>query len=131
MSSAIARVTSILCLPYGYTVTLWAAGAIAVADHGFPGRIDVVLFATGAVAAFLGLGLVGRRHLDRHVPMRVPSTLVANACPVLVAILLAVIPLRGLGKPVAFLATSFLATAAYVVSLAAVVRASTAPAAAP
>ncbi len=27
MENTLARVTSILCIPYGYTVTLWCAGA--------------------------------------------------------------------------------------------------------
>jgi hypothetical protein len=89
-----------------------------------PGRLDALLFAAGAVAAFLVLAGVGRSRLDGQVPMRVPSTAVANAFPILVAILMAVVPFRGLSKPVAFLATSFVATATYIVSLAAVVRAS-------
>jgi hypothetical protein len=122
MPHAIARVTSIVSLPYGYTVTLWSAGALVVADHGLPRRADVVLFAIGAVAAFLVLGLVGRPHLAHEVPMRVPSTVVANAFPVLVAVFLAIIPLRWLGKPAAFFVTSFVATAAYLLSVAAVVR---------
>jgi len=60
MECALARVTSILCIPYGYTVTLWCAGAWTVGRHGLPNRSDVLLFATGAVAAFLVLAAVGR-----------------------------------------------------------------------
>lgn len=92
-----------------------------------PGRLDILLFAAGAVTAFLLLALVGRSHLDRQVPMRVRSTAVANAFPFLVAALIAVVPLRNLGKPAAFLTTSFVATAAYIVSVAVVVRASGIP----
>jgi hypothetical protein len=128
MSKAIARVTSILCLPYGYTVTLWCAGAVTIADYGLPGRVDVLAFATGAVAAFLLCAGVGRAHLDGHVPMRVPSTAVVNVFPVLVGVLLAVLPLNGLGKPAAFLTTSFVATAAYIACLAILVRESATPA---
>jgi hypothetical protein len=128
MSNAIAQVTSLLCLPYGYTVTLWCAGAVTVADHGLPGRLDVLAFATGAVAAFLLGAGVGRPHLDHHVPMRVPSTAVANVFPMLVGILLAVLPLHGLAKPAAFLTASFVATAAYIAGLAILVRMSATPA---
>ena len=122
MTQAIARVTSVLCIPYGYTVTLWCAGAITVADQGLPSRIDVVFFATGAVAAFLLLGFIGHRHLDREVPMRVPNTLVANAFPVVVAVLLAALPMQLVGRQAAFVAASFIATSAYVLCLAAVIR---------
>jgi hypothetical protein len=128
VSTAIARVTSLLCMPYGYTLALWCGGAIAVADHGMPGRLEVLLFAVGGVAAFLFLALVGRSHFDHLVPMRVRSPAVANASPVLVAALLAAIPLRALGKPAAFLTTSFVATTVYIVSAAALVRSPGGPA---
>src|SRR5258707_2259850 len=120
MLRALARVTSILCLPYGYTVTLWCAAAVTVADHGLPGRVDIVLFAAGAVAAFLLLGLIGSGHLDREVPMRVPRTLVANAFPVVVALVIAMLPLGKGGKSAAFVAASFTSTVCYVPCLSAV-----------
>jgi hypothetical protein len=117
MSSAIARVTSILAVPYGYTVALWSAGAMAVADHGLPKRLDVVLFAAGAVAAFLVLGLIGRAYLDREVPMHVSSHVVANMFPLLVAVAVAAVPLRAVAKPAAFAAASFITTTAYILSI--------------
>lgn len=126
MSSAIARVTSILCVPYGYTVTLWCAGAMTAAEHGAPGRLEILMFAAGAVGAFLALSLVGRAGLDREVPMRVPSATVANAFPLVVAGVVSAVPWRGLAKPAAFFATGCLATAAYVLCLALLVRATVA-----
>ena len=60
--------------------------------------------------------------------MHVRSTAVANVFPIVVVGLLAVIPLRALGKPLAFLTTSFVATAAYVVSVAALARSPLRPA---
>ena len=75
MTRAIARITSILCIPYGYTVTLWCAGAI----------------------------------------------------PVLVALVVAALPLRVVGKPLAFVTASVVATLAYIVNLAALVRSTSAP----
>ena len=127
MRQALARVTSILAIPYGYTVTLWCAGALIVADHGFPTRMNVLLFAAGAVGGFVLLGLIGRAHLDDQVPMRVPATVVANVFPIVVALVLVSLPLRVLSKALAYPTASFVATVVYLLSLALVVRASAPP----
>jgi hypothetical protein len=123
MENTLARVTSILCIPYGYTVTLWCAGAWTVTRYGPPGRLDVLLFAAGAVAAFLTLAVMGRGRLDPEVPMRVPAIVVLNAFPILAVVIVLAVPQAALPRAVAFPANSFLATASYVVILAALLRA--------
>lgn len=122
MERTLARVTSILCIPYGYTVTLWCAGAWTVSRHGLPTRWDVLLFAAGAVGAFLVLAAVGRLRLDREVPMRVPAIVVLNAFPILTVVIVLGVPHGGVPRSVAFLGTSFLATAIYVVNVAMFIR---------
>ncbi|WP_049774171.1 MULTISPECIES: hypothetical protein [unclassified Nocardioides] len=42
--------------PYGYTLTLWTAGAVASHAEGLPSALDALLLLTGAVTAF---GVVG------------------------------------------------------------------------
>jgi hypothetical protein len=122
MERTLARVTSILCIPYGYTVTLWCAGAWTVTRHGLPSRSEVLLFAAGAVAAFLVLAAVGRPRLDREVPMRVPAIVVLNALPILAVLIVLGVPLDGVSRGVAFFGSSFLATATYVVGVAMFIR---------
>lgn len=122
MENTLARVTSILCIPYGYTVTLWCAGAWTVTRYGPPGRLDVLLFAAGAVAAFLILAVIGQGRLDPEVPMRVPAIVVLNAFPILAVAIVLGVPQGTLSREVAFPANSFLATASYVVILAALIR---------
>jgi hypothetical protein len=117
-----ARVTSILSIPYGYTVSLWCAGALAIRHLGVPSELDVVLFALGAVAAFLILALLGRQHLDVEVPMRVPVVVVANAVPVVVALVMVAGVLTVVRGTLGFFLSSFLATASYVLGLAAFIR---------
>jgi len=73
MKSATGRVTSILSIPYGYTVSLWSAGALTVTRAGPPSVLDVMLFVLGTVAAFLLLAGVGHGRLDAEIPMRVPA----------------------------------------------------------
>jgi len=122
LGDAIGRVTSILCIPYGYTVTLWCSGALAVARLGRPGPVEVVLFAMGAVAAFVGLGLVGWRHLGAEVPMRAPSLVVINVLPVVVVSAMAILPSGRLSPWLGFLSSGALSTGGYVLGLAAVIR---------
>jgi hypothetical protein len=122
---AIGRITSILCIPYGYTVTLWCAGGLAVTRFGLPSASDVLLFALGAVVAFVALAAIGGPHLDAEVPMRVPWVVVINVLPVVVTLMLLAVPNELLGRRLGFLASSLVATGVYVVGLAAVVRIAT------
>ena len=104
-------------------MSLWCAGALAVRHLGLPSELDVVLFALGAVTAFLALALLGRPHLDVEVPMRVPVVVVANAIPLVVALAMVAGVLTVVRGPFAFFLSSFLATATYVVGVAAFVSA--------
>ena len=122
MNNAIGRVTSILSIPYGYTVSLWSAGALTVHRLGSPTVWDILLFVFGAVVAFVVLAGVGRDHLDAEVPMRVPSLVVMNLFPVVVALLVVVFPVQIVGRLLGYFAGSFLATAAYILSLAGLIR---------
>jgi len=122
MTNAIGRVTSILSIPYGYTVTLWSAGALTAGRLGPPSVLDVLLFVIGAVVAFVALACAGGRHLEGEIPMRVPSLVVVNVFPILVALLIVAFPSRMVGRPLGYFADSFLATSAYVLSLAGLIR---------
>ncbi len=122
MNNAIGRVTSILSIPYGYTISLWATGALTVRRLGTPSVLDVLLFVGGAVVAFVALAAMGRHHLDAEVPMRVPSLVVVNLSPIAVALLVVAIPAQMVGRPLGYFADSFLATAAYILSLAGLIR---------
>jgi hypothetical protein len=119
---AVGRVTSILCIPYGFTVSLWCAGGLTVARFGRPTPAEVILFGVGAAAAFLALAFVGRPHLDAEVPMRVPAIAVANVVPILVALLVEAVPFELLGRRAAFLACGGLATGGYVIGMVALIR---------
>lgn len=39
-------------LPYGYTVTIWGSGQLLIHAHGTPGVGLILLFVTGAAAAY-------------------------------------------------------------------------------
>jgi len=122
MDNAVGRVTSILSIPYGYTVTLWSAGALTFVRIGPPSVGDVLLFVTGAVTAFVTLAFVGHDHLDAEVPMRVPSLVVVNLFPFVAAMALVALPARLVGTTLGYFTNSFLATSIYILSLAGLVR---------
>ena len=122
MNNAIGRVTSILSIPYGYTVSLWSAGALTVTRLGPPSTLDVLLFVLGAVIAFVALAGVGRTHLDCEVPMRVPSVVVMNLFPIAAALVVIAFPVGTVSRSVGYFANSFLATVTYVLSLASLIR---------
>jgi hypothetical protein len=122
LAGAIGRVTSILAIPYGYTVTLGAAALLAVARLGAPSEVEVLFFAVGAVLGFILLAALGRPHFAQEIPMRVPWLVVFNFFPIAAAVAVIALPTRLLGKGSSYFASSFLATTVYVLCLAALVR---------
>lgn len=122
LAGAIGRVTSILAIPYGYTVTLGAAALLAVARLGAPSEVEVLFFAVGAVLGFVLLAALGRPHLAQEIPMRVPWLVVFNFFPIAAAVAVIALPTSLLGKGPSYFASSLLATTVYVLCLAALVR---------
>jgi hypothetical protein len=122
LASAVGRVTSILAIPYGYTVTLGASALLSVARLGAPSEIDVLLFVVGAVSGFVLLAAIGRPHLADEIPMRVPWLVVFNLFPIVAALAVIAFPAHLLGKGPTYFANSFIATTIYVLSLAALIR---------
>lgn len=43
--------------PYGYTLTIWTAGAITAHEQGVPATIHALAFAGGAILAFMLIGV--------------------------------------------------------------------------
>lgn len=52
-------------VPYGYTVTIWAAGAYLISKRGFPSVFEAFAFVSGAILAFAVLTAISQR---RHRP---------------------------------------------------------------
>ena len=46
--------------PYGYTLTIWTAGAVATHRHGVPTAWEALLLLVGAVLGFALAAVVGR-----------------------------------------------------------------------
>jgi len=122
LAGAIGRVTSILAIPYGYTVTLGAAALLSVARLGAPSEVEVLHFVVGAVLGFVLLAAIGRPHLATEIPMRVPWLVIFNLFPIVAALAVIALPARLLGRSLGYFANSFLATTVYVLCLALLIR---------
>ena len=123
LAGAIGRVTSVLAIPYGYTVTLGAAALLSVARLGAPSEVEVLFFVVGAVLGFVFLAAIGRAHLADEIPMRVPWLMVFNLFPIVAALAVIALPAHLIGKGPGYFVNSLLATAVYILCLAILIRA--------
>jgi hypothetical protein len=122
LAGAVGRVTSILAIPYGYTVTLGAAALLAVARLGAPSEVEALCFVVGAVLGFVSLAAIGRPYLAAEIPMRVPWLVVFNLFPIVAALAIIALPAQLLGRNLGYFASSLLATTVYVLCLAVLIR---------
>ena len=44
--------------PYGYTLTVWTSGAVAIHARGVPTTLNALMFLAGAVAGFAAVGAI-------------------------------------------------------------------------
>jgi hypothetical protein len=58
---ALATVIRRSAIPYGYTITIWTAGAVLEHGHSKPGVGHAYLFLVGAVAGFVAVALLASR----------------------------------------------------------------------
>lgn len=58
---ALATVVRRSAIPYGYTITIWTAGAVIEHGHRKPGVSQAYLFLLGAVAGFAVVALIAAR----------------------------------------------------------------------
>lgn len=78
-SKALTEVVSKAGIPYGYTLTVWSAGALCIGRFGIPSAAEVFLFVAGGTVGYGALALVvsGRRRVVRAA--RPPAALWENA----------------------------------------------------
>lgn len=111
---------------YGYTLTIWGAGAFLIAEYGVPSHLDVLGYVVGSLCGFAALTwysfgglLVSVEREGRRVRSAVEMVhLFATLCNLLVA--LAVIHVEHLFsvyQPLGFGVVGFVATVGYSVLL--------------
>jgi hypothetical protein len=63
MGSALATIVAASAAPYGYTLSVWGSGALALSMDGVPRQGEVVAFVLGAVLAYGLLALATRSRI--------------------------------------------------------------------
>lgn len=111
---------------YGYTLTIWGAGAFLIAAFGVPSYFDVLAYITGSLAGFAALTAYsfGGLHVPvtkepRQVETAVEMVHLAATLGNLLLVLAAIAAEDALGVPVvlSFALTGFQATVGYSVLL--------------
>lgn len=71
LRTAMATIATASAAPYGYTVSLWSAGALLTHYHGIPRPGEVFLFIAGAVLGYAVVGAAAYGALRDEGPLRV------------------------------------------------------------
>ena len=106
-----------LDLPYGYTISIWAAGAIAALHFGPPQMLDIFLFVLGALASYLVLAVLTYSEHGRS-PSPVRGIALLNALAVIPAVVVSLLPNYIASRELGYLLASVLATLTYTLSMA-------------
>jgi hypothetical protein len=119
LADAITAVVEAIAMPYGYTLTIWAAGMLAVERYKYIKVEYVLLFVLGAVLGYLAFDLVafGAVSDEESFPVRLPSVAILNILPVMPALLTALLIRRIPWPRVGFPAMGFAATVFYILAM--------------
>jgi hypothetical protein len=105
--------------PYGYTLTVWGSGAVAISQLGSPGAFQVLLLIAGAVAGFVLVEAAAYGSLSIRPASGEPTqmVLVGNAHLLSAggAVVLVWALLHAVTTGVGWLVAGFAATVAYLV----------------
>lgn len=114
---ALAGVAGSTAGPYGYTITVWSAGALLIHFRGSPSVWEVFLFAAGAVLAFSLLAIVAERVVRRADPLQATPALIVAGMADWIAVSLAVGAAALIGQIGSWVAWPFASMAATAVFL--------------
>lgn len=106
-----------LDLPYGYTLSIWAAGAIAAMHFGAPQMLDIFLFVLGALTSYIALALLTYSTGGRS-PSPVRGMALLNALAVIPAVTVSLLPNFIASRELGYFLASSLATLSYALSTA-------------
>src|SRR3989304_4157397 len=104
-----------LDLPYGYTISIWAAGSIAAMHFGAPQMLDIFLFVLGALASFVVLAVLTYAARGRS-PSPVRGIALLNALAVIPTVAVSLLPNYVDSRELGYLLASSLATFTYALS---------------
>ena len=118
-ADAIRAVTHALAVPYGYTLTIWASGALAVSRYGSPRPLEIFLFIGGATLGFLAFDAVSIASIPKAASFSVvlPASVTLNLLAVVPASLVVLLVRRVRPRALGFFAVGFAGSAAYLATV--------------
>jgi len=75
---ALAFIAAALNLPFGYTLSTWAAATLASHYFGPPAPLAIFAFLAGAICAYLTVAVVAAGHLKPVTPVRMRKATLLN-----------------------------------------------------
>ena len=116
---AIAAVVQNVALPYGYTLSVWSAGVMAVYAYGAPRKRETLLFVVGAVLGFLVFDIPTYRVVsdEPQLNVPVPSVALLNIFPLLAVGASSLLIRRVASRWIGYFLSGFMATVVYITSL--------------
>ncbi len=119
LSEAIAAVVQNVVIPYGYTLSIWSAGMLAVLAYGATRRMEPLLFVVGAVTGFMVFIIPTYRSLadQDQLQANVPSIALLNIVPLVAVAASTLLIQRVRNRWVGYFLSGFTATAVYIIIL--------------
>ena len=107
------QVVSAMDIPFGYTLTVWSAGVMAVGKFGFPSMWGVLSFVGGGIIAYVAIAVVAIPGMPGAAEVQRPRVAVANIVSLVAAVVAAGVS-RLVSSPFpGFLVMGFAATLTY------------------
>jgi hypothetical protein len=115
----LALVVAAMDLPFGYTLTIWSSGAIAIGRYGFPNVGEIFAFLLGGITAYVILALFSIPPAPTASRLAVRRSTALNVCAIVAAIAVSAIPGLVSFPYLGFFAAAGAGTLVYIVTLAA------------
>jgi hypothetical protein len=115
----LALVVAAMDLPFGYTLTIWSSGAIAIGRYGFPNVGEIFAFLVGGIAAYVALAFLSIPPAPTVSRLEARRSTTLNVCAIVAAIAVSAIPGLMSSPYLGFFAAAGTGTLVYIVTLAA------------
>ena len=115
----LALVVAAMDLPFGYTLTIWSSGAIAIGRYGFPNVGEIFAFLLGGITAYVILAFLSIPPAPTASRLEVRRSTTLNVCGIVAAIAVSAIPGLVSIPYLGFFAAAGAGTLVYIVTLAA------------
>lgn len=115
----LALVVAAMDLPFGYTLTIWSSGAIAIGRYGFPNVGEIFAFLLGGITAYVTLALLSIPPTPTASRLEVRRSTTLNVCAIVAAIAVSAISILVSFPYLGFFAAAAAGTLVYIVTLAA------------